>query len=323
MGHVYRALALANELNDHEILFVTEGKNRVVVEAIQKLDYWLGVYASSKVIDQIIRLQPDMVVNDILDTRKRDIERLRAAGSVTVSFEDLGSGARYTDLTINEIYDIPEFTADHVLWGKEYFFLRDEFHSARPQRFNRKVDSIMATFGGTDQHDLARKTFHATRELCEQLGIFLHIVTGPGYQEYEQLAKEIRGHRQVSLTHGSEVISSIMEQVQVAVTSNGRTVYEFAHMNIPAIVIAQHEREVTHAFASEENGFVPLGLYNPDKTESVLKEALKELVLNTDYREMLHRRLVKQRFVGNKSKVLSRLNVLLNRSSIETSRRSC
>ena len=174
----------------------------------------------------------------------------------------------------------------------------------------------MVAFGGTDQHDLARKSFYITKTICDELEIFLHIVTGPGYRGYDQLKREIRGNNNVSLTHASEVISSLMEQTQVAITSNGRTVYEFAHMNIPAIVIAQHQREVTHAFASEENGFLPLGLYQEGETELILEEALKKLVLNTGYRKELYNRLLEHRFVENKDKVVSRLQQILRQETV-------
>ena len=66
--------------------------------------------------------------------------------------------------------------------------------------------------------------------------------------------------KNVKLTKSTGVISSIMEQCQLAIVSNGRTVYELAHMNIPSITIAHHIREETHKFASKENGFLPLSI---------------------------------------------------------------
>jgi spore coat polysaccharide biosynthesis predicted glycosyltransferase SpsG/CMP-N-acetylneuraminic acid synthetase len=311
MGHVYRALALAHELHDHEIIFVTDTQNHVAVEAIVKRDYWLGVYPPGRIIDEIISLRPDIVINDVLNTKRKDIEKFRNAGSVTVSFEDLGAGARFTDLTVNEIYDTPRFEASNVLWGKKYFFLRDEFQLARPHRFKKKVDGVMLVFGGTDQHDLARKIFLTIKSLCNDEGVFIHIVTGPGYRGYKRLMREVKDNEGVSLTHDSEVISNIMERVQVAVTSNGRTVYEFAHMNIPAIVIGQHKREVTHAFASRKNGFVQMGLYKPGVTEERVRSSLKKLIQDTKHRRDLHRRLVPYRFHRNKTYVLKALNNLL------------
>jgi len=315
MGHVYRALALAHELQDHEVRFVTDTHSQVAVESIIKRDHWLGIYPPERVIDEIIRLQPDMVINDVLNTKKNEVERLKKSGSLTISFEDLGSGARHTDLTVNEIYDVPQFRAKNVVWGREYFFLRDEFQLAHTHCFVKKARGIMLAFGGTDQHDLARKIFLAIRSLCDESNIFVHIVTGPGYRGYDRLMNEIEGNTQVSLTHGSEVISSIMEKVQLAITSNGRTVYEFAHMNIPAIVIAQHEREVTHAFASEQNGFIPLGLYQPGKTETEVVKGLKRLINDTPYREQLVNNMSLHQFTKNKEIVVDMIQTILDRSS--------
>jgi spore coat polysaccharide biosynthesis predicted glycosyltransferase SpsG len=256
-----------------------------------------------------------MVINDVLNTRKKDIERIRENFSLAVSFEDLGPGARRTDLTINELYDTARFHGRNVLWGRKYFFLREEFALARPHRFTRSASSIMLAFGGTDQHDLARKIVVAILPICRELGLAVYIVTGPGYRGYDRLMRLVQDESRISLTHDSQVISGLMEQVQVAITSNGRTVYEFAHMNIPAIVIAQHERELTHSFASLENGFIPLGLYDPGKTEKRVQQALRNLITNGSLRKTLHQRMSQHRFSENKERVLRQLNKLLMRKS--------
>jgi len=311
LGHIYRALTLALELSNHEVLFVTDTENQSTVKATLKKNYWLGVVDNERLTDFIIGLRPDMVIYDSLDTDEKDIKKIKSLGSAVVSFEDLGSGAMHTDLTVNEIYDTPQFESNHVLWGSEYFFLRDEFRLVRPQHFQHKVDSVMLTFGGTDQHDLTRKVFFAIKTLCEELDVFVHIVTGPGYRDYKDLKRALSAYTGVSLTHDSEVISSIMEQVQLAVTSNGRTVYELAHMNIPAIVIAQHERELTHSYASDSKGFVPLGIYQPNKTEQLVSKALERLIKNVSYRRGLFDRLTELEFNENKMKVVNKLQGLL------------
>jgi spore coat polysaccharide biosynthesis predicted glycosyltransferase SpsG len=315
MGHIYRTLTLAHELVDHEVLFVTDINNSVAVETIQKQGFWVGVYSPSQVTNDILKLQPQLVINDVLDTEKRDVVKLKNAGISVVSFEDLGSGARHTDLTINEIHDKPLFTDSHIFWGHRYFFIRDEFQTARPHRFKASVDCIMLTFGGTDQHDLSSSVYHTIKSFCKEFGIFIHIVTGPGYRRYQRLANDIKGEDGVSLTHASGVISNIMEQAQLAITSNGRTVYEFSHMNIPSIVIAQHEREITHTFATEDNGFLPLGLYKKDQTESVAFSALEKLVGDNEYRHLLFRRMTTFRFGQNKQRVVKKILRILNKPS--------
>jgi len=314
MGHIYRALTLAHEFSDHEVLFVTDMNNRIAVESILNEDYWLGVYAIGEVVGGIRSLQPEVVIYDALDTSRQDVEELRSSGAVVVSFEDLGDGAHHTNLTINELFDEPQFKGDHVLWGHDYFFLRDEFETVRPHRFKNRIDCIMLAFGGTDQHDLSRTIFWAISSFCKEQGISIHIVTGPGYREYDSLAAEIATEEGVYLTHASGVISGIMEQAQLAITSNGRTVYEFAHMNIPSIVIAQHDREITHAFATEENGFIPLGLYQAGKTTTLVLSALEKLVRDIEFRQQLYKRTTAFNFSGNKTKIVKTILQLCEKS---------
>jgi spore coat polysaccharide biosynthesis predicted glycosyltransferase SpsG len=116
----------------------------------------------------------------------------------------------------------------------------------------------------------------------------------------------------VTLTHATGVISRIMEQVSLAITSNGRTVYEMAHMNIPAIVIPQHDREKTHDFACEENGFVALEPYKKGVTEQVVLEQLTRILDDQDYRRFLYDNTQKFLFHKNKTGVLKLIIDLLN-----------
>ena len=198
------------------------------------------------------------------------------------------------------------------MWGRNYFFVRDEFTSARPHEFQEKVDAVLLAFGGTDQHDLSRKIYRAIRALCDEYGAEIHIVTGPGYKGYNELAKEVSTNNSVFLTHATGVISSIMEKTQLAITTNGRTVYELAHMNIPSIVISQHDRERTHAFAREKNGVVSVGLYREGVTEGRTMTELERLFLDLGHRKKLYDHISSFEFSTNKEKVLDLMYELLD-----------
>ena len=118
-------------------------------------------------------------------------------------------------------------------------------------------------------------------------------------QEIKQL-KDLDIH----YTHATGIMSQIMEQTQIAITSNGRTVYERAHMNIPSIVMSHHERERTHSFTKEENGFMHLGVFKGSETEKSILPALERLVTDKSYRRLLYDRLIQFKFNENKEKVI-------------------
>ena len=316
MGHIYRALSVAHEMTDHEVLFVTDIKSDVAVRELAGYEYWTGVYRQVEIEEKILGLKPDLVIFDALDTDANMVLRFRDHGITVVSFEDLGSGSHHTNLTINELYDEPQFFGDNYCWGHEYFFVRDEFQNAKPRIFENSVSHLLLTFGGTDQHDLSKKIFMAIQEICKHRGIHIHIVTGPGYDGYERLATAIAGESNVTLTHATGIMSDIMESCDVAITSNGRTVYELAHMNIPSLVIDQHERESSHNFGRKDNGFISLGLYESQITEPQLKERLVQLLDDVKYRYDLFSKMQSIEFSNSKKNIVDMvLNLNINNDS--------
>ena len=100
-----------------------------------------------------------------------------------------------------------------------------------------------------------------------------------------------------------------MQKCQFAFTSNGRTTYELAHMNIPAIVISHNERESMHKFSSVANGFINLGQYN--KKEFSLSKVFTEfraLINNEKLYKKLYKSMLKINFNFARYKVKKRIN---------------
>ena len=311
-GHIYRSLTLAHEMTEHEAIFAADSESQLAINELSGAGYQLLTLPRADLVKEMIDLQPDLIVLDILDTDSELVVRFREAGVKVVSFEDLGEGSEHTDLTINELYDEPQRAGGHYRWGHKYYFVREEFNTARQISCREKVQGLLLTFGGTDQHNLSKKIFRQVCQFCEKRKIHIYIVTGPGYQEFKELEKEMERYSHVTLTHATGIISKIMEKCDVAITSNGRTVYELAHMNIPSIVIAQHEREFTHSFATKKNGFLPLGLYEPESTEKLVEKELNNLVTDANLREVLHQRMTRHRFTANKAVVLDMLRGCLD-----------
>jgi len=264
LGHVYRAMTLAEEFErlGHEVRFACGNDALGLVEQIVGVRYGVDAGHSS---DYALFAWPTLVINDILDTSEEYVEALKDAGRKVINFEDLGPGADHADLVINALFQTPQREGDHYLWGIDYFFLRDEFVQAQPSPWNNQVDNVLVSYGGTDPTDLTWKTVNAIAPYCREHKITMYIVVGPGYTvEREAAVLKLLwdwGVERVFFVRETGVMAQIMSRCQLAFCSNGRTVYELAHMHVPAFVIAHHERENTHDFATRENGFANMGVY--------------------------------------------------------------
>lgn len=310
MGHIYHSLALAHEITDHEVIFVCDEKYKIAVDKIAAMDY--KVISTKNVEEIIIKLDPDIVINDILNTKKDYIDKLKTNNIKVVNFEDLGEGSKYADLVFNELYDTPQLEGKNYYWGYKYLALRDEFYDAKPHKFIDEVKEIMITFGGTDQNNLTLISLKSILELCVNREIVINIVCGGAYKFKEQLECFVlkSNYSKINLTYASGVISKIMEKTQLAISSNGRTVYELADMNIPSIIISHHERESTHNFADLEKGFINLGVINGNISVEI-NEKFKKLVEDLDYRKLLFMNIKRYSFRKNKQKVVNKIMELL------------
>ncbi|MBI1388547.1 MAG: cytidine 5'-phosphate N-acetylneuraminic acid synthetase [bacterium] len=312
MGHIFRALTLAHEISGHEVLFVCTREDEIAVNKITGQDYQVIVCESHHVVNELIGLNPDLVINDVLDTSLDEIHALKKAGVRVLNFEDLGSGAAAADVVVNELYDEPLISGDHIHWGAEYMFLREEFYSARVNEFKDRVERILVAFGGTDPSNLTINALNAILPVCREENIRVDVVVGEGYSRFEQLETLLAPHSiHSSLTNATGVISRFMEECQLAVCGNGRTVYELAHMHVPALVIAHHEREATHHFAHEGNGFINLGVFVPGVTDEIVEEQFKCLLHDRELRKRLWKATLPHDFIANKRKVLSLITRLL------------
>lgn len=314
MGHIYRALMLAHEIVDHKISFVCTRESELAVQSIARRDYHSTRQGEEPLENTVLSLRPDLVVNDILNTDADYMGVLKKAGVRLVNFEDEGEGAELADLVVNAVYDASRST-DTRLCGPDWFCLRDEFVTARQNVFREEVKTVLVTFGGTDQRDFSRRTLDVIEPVCRGLGIAIRVVAGPGYLhrwEMEERVRELAAvNPKIEFTWATNVMSRMMEGADLCVCSAGRTTYELAHMRVPALVLATHEREARHAFARPENGFVFLGLMDT-VTDKKIARAFKAM-LKTRQRRLFYGRMARLDFTGNKDKVISRILSLLPR----------
>ncbi|WP_308620565.1 cytidine 5'-phosphate N-acetylneuraminic acid synthetase [uncultured Desulfovibrio sp.] len=312
MGHIFRALMLAHEITSHKITFVCTRESELAVESVARKDYRVVRQGEEELADTVLALRPDLVVNDILDTGAAYMEHLRAGGVRCVNFEDQGPGAPLADLVINALYERSAST-DRLRCGPEYFCLRDEFLNARRNPLRPQARTVLVTFGGTDHSDATRRVLDIIEPICRAFGIAIRVVAGPGYAHKESTEARVRelGNPLLEFTWATNVMSRMMEGADLAICSAGRTVYELAHMRVPGMVLAHHEREARHTFARPRNGFAFVGILNRVDDTRIRNVFLA--LLKQERRARYWARQDRLDFTANKARVVGLMEDLLEK----------
>lgn len=307
MGHVYNTLSVANDILSHSVEFIVDKNSELAFQKISETNYRVFKQRSEALEDDIKKIAPDIVINDILDTSASYMNALTALGVKTINFEDLGEGAAKADLVINAMYPEGKIMSDHY-FGAKYFILRDEFLFTPDKIIGPEVAHVMLSFGGVDPNDYTRRVLQLVYPLRKKYNFKITIIAGMGYKEPQNLKKEFGD---IDLKTDISSMSDEILAADIVFTSAGRTTFEVASIGTPTIVLCQNPRETTHFFASEKNGFYNLGLGYEKKDEEIL-HAFKE-VLKVEVRETMHQRMLENDLRQGKKRVMKLVKNLIEK----------
>lgn len=288
MGHVYNSLLIANDLAHHDVSFLVDADSKLAYDAISARNYPVHLQTGASIVDDIARFNPDVIVTDRLDTSVDYMVALRRIGSRLINVEDLGPGAALADVVINALYPVTDLgSGTRAHFGPSYATLRDEFLLTSVREPRAQVERVLLTFGGTDPGGFTFKVLDAIEDWSVERGIAIDVVTGLGFEE----ADHVEQRRHARLHKDVKAISTLMREADLAFTSAGRTLFELAALGTPAIILAQNDRELTHTFGSEANGFVNLGLGKHVSPGQIL-QAFQRLVIDSRFRLELRSRML-------------------------------
>lgn len=302
MGHVYRALALAHVLSEHDLRLVTrsDGDFALGADFLRRHPYELTTVADeSAFIDFLADFAPDITIRDVLDSAETTMQRIKPHTRKLVALEDLGPGARLADLVINDLYT--DFYPQENHWyGVENAILNPQFETIQPQPFNPVVDHILIAFGGTDPQNLTHKAVVAL-ERCSYDGTTT-VVLGPGYEHETPAANQ----SSVTIVRTVDNMAQLMQSADLAITSAGRTVTELMTLGVPLLVLCQNNRELRHTHASSPHGVINLGLGNFVDGDT-LTHHLRLLIDDADLRRDMRYRALQATQNRSNSRIVQRI----------------
>jgi len=303
-GHIYRGLAIASKLANHEVLFLLDEDKELGIDIIESYNYPYLTHKPIKnsknndkdidfnvdLMEKIADYDPDIVINDILNTTYEYISLLKRNNYFVVNFEDLGNGSKVADIVFDALYE-HQIPSKNVYSGYKYYILKDEFYFQKQKEIkeNDYVNEILLTFGGTDPNDLTRKTLNAI--LNSEYDGNITIILGLGYKDKKGIKYEFSKYSNIKLFENVKNISDYMYKADLIFTSAGRTMYEIASIGVPCICLCQNSRELTHTFANAKNGFVNLGL-GKDISEEEIIDATENIINNCNIRMEMNKRML-------------------------------
>tara|TARA_B100002052_G_C15860191_1_gene589681 strand:+ start:626 stop:1630 length:1005 start_codon:yes stop_codon:yes gene_type:complete len=264
IGHIHRCITLARKLSLTGHFMIPES-SALASKILQKNGFHCEIFSSfGDFLEMLSLKEPVLLVNDVLDTSEEEMKSIREImRGFIVNFEDLGSGRKYADLVINALYQ-SDSKLENERFGPKWVCLRDEFSKLNRYDHRKLEPTIMVIFGGTDPSGYTSSTLEVLQSLPESESFRLIVVAGPGFSNSSSVSKFLhnsaKDFKEVSFFQDVESMCTLMQKSDFAITSNGRTVFEFASQGIPMIVICQNERELKHTFTDICGGAINLGV---------------------------------------------------------------
>lgn len=274
MGHICRMLELSDLFYCKPDIYydstITErssfGNTMYRVTGYNNLDDLLTYLAEGKY---------KVIINDILDTDITYINSIKQipTNPYVVNFEDVGEGRQAADLVINALYR-EEQTVQNIYFGERYYLIPKLFLLYKPIEIKEKVLKVFICFGGADPANYTEKVLSIISR-SEYSGLHFTVVLGKAKSNYRKLQQN-NNNSNIRIMYDVKNMPEIMSQNDIGITSRGRICYELASLGIPTIAMSQNKREERHEFASDENGFIYLGI---EVSEELIKKEFDNLII--------------------------------------------
>jgi len=309
LGHIYNMLTILNHFRNDKILIVMDHKKRLGNYKFKEKQYLLAYVKSKRDFQNKIKnFKPDIIFNDILDTKCSYMKSLSKSNSFIVNFEDVGFGAKEANLVFNPIYFHKKNKAKKQFFGPNYACIRDEFRLQFSNRPHVKKNQILITFGGSDPKNLTNRLLVILNGM--KLRFKIIVILGMAFSHVNQtqnLVEKMKknGHK-IKIIKNSNLMAKNINKSDFVITTNGRTVFEIASLNIPFISISANPREEEHKFSSNSDGGLYLGLYS-DISNQKIKNAIAKMI-DLKFRKKCVKNLKKYDLINGVNTVVKKIN---------------
>lgn len=261
MGHIVRCLALANELKKQRsvnIIFITEDK---VAEDLIKRSGFVVISPNGNdfvCIKKIVNGKT-LLITDILYTSKKYVTELKKIKNLNIINIDNNTKLKKTgaDILINAniFFGKGKISGkEKILLGPKYMILRREFGELAKKKIKTKnnVKIITIISGGADKKKLVLTAARALEKIKKNIEI--NLILGPACSCIDEVKSFVKkAGKRFNLMISPKNLIEVMRRSDLAITAAGVTLYEFASIGVPCIVVplAKHQEDIAYNFGKE------------------------------------------------------------------------
>ncbi|MCC7418356.1 MAG: hypothetical protein IT176_14565 [Acidobacteria bacterium] len=248
LGHLRRCLALASApaFLDASVCFLVNDEPSALGR-VERAGFLALPVPDGDSGDAVLRALgdagPRAAVVDWRGADRRYLDRLRDAGAVVVSIDDLASTAFPSHLVVNSNSFARELTFrstagdTRFLLGPPYLMLGPSFRDVPPPSIRPEVRSLLVTLGGADAAGLTPAVLDCLVRRAGDSNLTVTAVVGPFTPGGAIRALAARCPGRIRLLDAPEDLCDEMLRADLAVSAGGQTLYELARVGCPAIAI--------------------------------------------------------------------------------------
>lgn len=278
-GHIMRCLSIANEAKrrGHHTLFVTAGNefediitSRGHEIAVMNTDYTDMPSELDRFMAVINARHPQTVIIDSYYVTESYLKALKESGRVPalIYIDDVSAFPYPCDMLLNyniygpdagykALYSGSGVHEPKFLLGTAYAPLREEFQNLLPRQVKKTAADILVSTGGADaEHmglSLLREVLSRKREL-EHLRF--HFIIGSMNGDRDAIRSLASGMQSVVLHENVTDMSRLMQQMDLAVSAAGSTLYELCATQTPSVTYVLADNQIPGAEGFMRHGIL-------------------------------------------------------------------
>lgn len=261
MGHINRCLSVAfalKEIGDDVIFILSDSSARQIIDEAGfkcftlDIDYRDIVNDTNKIEGIVVENRIELILVDSYYATDDYLEGLKRFAKVAC-FDGLYKFTQTDLLLINynaaatQEYYQEKFLGKkmELLIGLPYVPLKPSFWDVKPGNGFREKKRVLITTGATDKLEICDTILNEVIHRGHRDNIDIVVAVGKYFHKKEELLNRYERYQNIQFLIGCDDLQPIMKETDIAITAAGTTAYELLRLEIPTILFAMTDIQLT------------------------------------------------------------------------------